>query len=167
MQPLAFSRVRPFSSKQRVPGPSGVSRGVRSLCDIYSLFKSKSRKMCFKCVWPVVFAVSSFLHSSTQMENIKKKKKKSALLLLVSVTKLEAFHLWEHYSFSLETLRANRVKDGFYISFQGSQTFGCHHMCSATELPYHLFYAACIHSHILRERISFLIFHIKQISCEA
>lgn len=60
------------------------------------------------------------------------------------------------------------VGERFYISFQGSQAFlGCRHMCSATELPYHLFYTACIHRQTLREHISSLIFHIKQISCEA
>lgn len=80
------------------------------------------------------------------------------------MTELEAFHLREHCSFSLETLSKRWVLH--FLS--KSQTFlGCRHMCSATELPYHLFYTACVHSHILRERISFLIFHIKQTSCEA
>ena len=76
------------------------------------------------------------------------------------------FIFGEHHSFGLKQ-STHSVEDGFYISFQESQTYlGCRHMCSAMELPYHLFYTPCIHGQISREHVSSLISHIKQISCE-
>lgn len=76
------------------------------------------------------------------------------------------FIFGEHHSFGLKT-KYTFSGDGFYISFQESQSYlGCRHMCSAMELPYHLFYTPCIHGQISREHVSSLISHIKQISCE-
>lgn len=83
------------------------------------------------------------------------------------ISKKRPFICVEQYLLSSER-KYILVRFWSYISCQESQTvLGCHHMCSAAQLPYRLFYTACIRRQILRAHISSLIFDIKQISCEA
>lgn len=81
------------------------------------------------------------------------------------MTELEAFHLREHCSFSLETLSKRWVLH--FLSKKPNLLRLSPHVLSHGAAISFVLHSMRSQPHIERERISFLIFHIKQTSCEA